>query len=30
MDTYKAQRPIDRTYLNAFGLEDDPQSETIL
>lgn len=30
MDTYKAQRPIDRTYLNAFGLEDDPQPETIL
>ena len=30
MDTYKAQRPIDRTYLKAFGLEDDPQSETIL
>lgn len=30
MDTYKAQRPIDRTYLAAFGLEDDPQPETIL
>lgn len=30
MDTYKAQRPIDRTYLKAFGLEDDPQPETIL
>jgi hypothetical protein len=30
MDTYKAQRSIDRTYLKAFGLEDDPQSETIL
>lgn len=30
MDTYKAQRTIDRTYLKAFGLEDDPQPETIL
>lgn len=30
MDTYRAQRPIDRTYLKAFGLEDDPQPETIL
>lgn len=30
MDTYKEQRPIDRTYLKAFGLEDDPQPETIL
>lgn len=30
MDTYKAQRPIDKTYLKAFGLEDDPQPETIL
>ena len=30
MDTYKAQRPIDKTYLAAFGLEDDPQPETIL
>lgn len=30
MDTYKAQRPIDGTYLAAFGLEDDPQPETIL
>ena len=30
MDTYKAQHPIDRTYLKAFGLEDDPQPETIL
>lgn len=30
MDTYKLQRPIDKTYLAAFGLEDDPQSETIL
>lgn len=30
MDTYKEQHPIDRTYLKAFGLEDDPQPETIL
>lgn len=30
MDTYKEQRPIDGTYLKAFGLEDDPQPETIL
>ena len=30
MDTYKSQRPIDKTYLAAFGLEDDPQPETIL
>ena len=30
MDTYKAQRSADKTYLAAFGLEDDPQSETIL
>lgn len=30
MDTYKAQRSTDRTYLKAFGLEDDPQPETIL
>ena len=30
MDTYKAQRPIDGTYLAAFGLEDDPQPETII
>ena len=30
MDTYKAQRSADKTYLAAFGLEDDPQPETIL
>ena len=30
MDTYKAQRSADKTYLAAFGLEDDPQPETII
>lgn len=30
MDTYRAQRPTDKAYLAAFGLEDDPQPETIL
>lgn len=30
MDTYKAQRSADKAYLAAFGLEDDPQPETIL
>jgi hypothetical protein len=30
MDTYKAQRSANKTYLAAFGLEDDPQPETIL
>lgn len=30
MDTYRAQRPTDKAHLAAFGLEDDPQSETIL
>ena len=30
MDTYKARRYADKTYLAAFGLEDDPQPETIL
>lgn len=30
MDTYRAQCPTGKTYLAAFGLEDDPQPETIL
>ena len=30
MDTYRAQCPTDKAYLAAFGLEDDPQPETIL